>query len=158
MAASAHDILIFEIAGRRYGLPALDVQELVRAVAIRPLPQAPAIVEGIINLRGQIVAVLDIRARFRLPAKALEPADYLVIARVGERCVALRVDRALELVRLEADELEDARRVVPGAEYVTWVARGSSDLVLIHDLRTFLSRAEAAALDVSLAASERGTP
>jgi purine-binding chemotaxis protein CheW len=156
MVAGDLEILIFEVGGQRYGLPARDVQEVVRAVAMQPLPKAPAVVEGVINLRGQVVPVLDIRARFRLPAKALAPSDHLVIAWVGERRVALRVDRAVDLVRCRAADVEDARVVLPGVEYVSWVARGPHQLVLIHDLRTFLSRAEATALTASLQAGEGG--
>jgi purine-binding chemotaxis protein CheW len=156
MAANDLEILIFEVGGQRYGLPCADVQELVRAVAIVPLPKAPDIVEGIINLRGRVVPVLDIRARFGLPPKALEPADHLVVALAGERRVALRVDRAVDVVQVATSDLEDARGAVPGVEYVTWVAKGANNLVLIHDLRTFLSRAEAAALEASLQTSEGG--
>ncbi len=151
------EVLVFEIGGQRYALPAADVREIVRAVAITPLPRAPAIVEGVINLRGTIVPVLDLRSRFRLPAKALEPADHLIVARAGERLVALRVDRALELVELNAADVEEARGLVPGAEYIAWVARLPENLVLIHDLRTFLSRAEAQALEEALPAAGPGT-
>jgi purine-binding chemotaxis protein CheW len=158
MAVHDLEILVFDIGGQRYGLPAKDVLELLRAVAIVPLPQAPAIVEGIINLRGSLVPVLDIRSRFRLPAKPLEPSDHLVVALAGDRRVALRVDRALDLVRVHGDDIEDARGVVPGVEYVSWVAKQPNELVLIHDLRTFLSRAEGAALERSLLASPGESP
>ena len=155
------EVVVFEIGGQLYGLPASDVRELLRAVAIVPLPRAPAVVEGVINLRGQVVPVLDIRSRFRLPPRPLAPADHLIIARAGERLVALRVDRATDLVRLRTADVEDAKGLVPGAEYVAWVAKVPDNLVLIHDLRTFLSRAEAAALDEALpapAAAQGGPP
>src|SRR5436309_14010618 len=71
------EVLIFEVGSQRYGLPAAGVRELVRAVTVTPLPRAPAIVEGVIDLRGTIVPVLDIRARFRLPAKPPEPPHHL---------------------------------------------------------------------------------
>jgi purine-binding chemotaxis protein CheW len=147
-------VLVFEVGGRRYGLPAEDVQELLRAVSIIPLPKAPGVIEGIINLRGRIVPVLDVRSRFRLPARPLEPSDHFIVARAGERVVALRVDRAVDLLRLEADDVEEAGAVVPGAEYVSWVVRLPHDLVLIHDLRTFLSDEESAALDAAAAPTE----
>jgi purine-binding chemotaxis protein CheW len=146
----ALEILLFELSGQRYGLVSSDVQELLRAVAMVPLPQSPAVVEGIINLRGSIVPVLDIRARFRLPAKPPEHTDHLVVACLGQRRVALRVDRVLDLVQLEAAEIEDAKGIVPGMEYVTWIAKPSSDIVLIHDLRTFLSQTEAVTLEEAL--------
>jgi hypothetical protein len=88
-------ILVFEIGGRRFGLPAAEVRELLRAVTILPLPLAPDVVEGIINVRGTVVPVLDIRARLRLPAKAAEPSDHLIVVEPGGRPVVLRIDRAL---------------------------------------------------------------
>ena len=161
---SQREVLVFDLGGRRYGLPAADVRELVRAVAIVPLPGAPSVVEGVINVRGRVVPVLDVRARLRLPAKPVEPADHLVVARAGERLVALRVDRATDLVRLDAADVEEARGLVPGLEYVGWVARLPDDVLLIHDLGTFLSRAESARLEEALPSGgppggeERGLP
>jgi purine-binding chemotaxis protein CheW len=140
------DVVVFEVAGQFYGLPASDVRELVRAVAIVPLPRAPDIVEGVINLRGTVVPVLDIRSRFRLPGKPLHPDDHLVVATAGEYLVAIRADRAVNLVRLDSAHLDEAKGLVPGVEYVAWVARLPNNLVLIHDLRTFLSRGESADL------------
>ena len=135
------EVVVFEVGGQRYGLPASDVRELQRAATLTPLPRAPAIIEGVVNLRGTIVPVLDIRARFRLPARPIAHTDHLIFAQAGERLVALRVDRAIDLIRLDAADVEDARTAVPGVEYVSWVAKLPHSLVLIHDLRTFLSRA-----------------
>jgi purine-binding chemotaxis protein CheW len=140
------EVLTFEVGGRRYGLPAADVRELLRAVAVVPLPGAPPIVEGVINVRGRIVPVLDVRARLRLPPKPVEPADHLIVARAGGRLVALRVDHATDLVRLDAADVEEARGLVPGLEHGGWVARLPDDVLLIHDLGTFLSQAESALL------------
>ncbi len=143
-------VLVFEVGERRYGLPTTDVRELLRAVTVVPLPGAPAIVEGVINVRGNVIPVLDIRARFRLPPRAATHTDHLIVASIGDRRVALRVDRAIELVQCAASDVEDARGVVPGVEYVAGVAKLPDGLVLIHDLRTFLSAAEATALAASL--------
>jgi purine-binding chemotaxis protein CheW len=157
------EVLVFELADRRYGLPAADVRELVRAVAVRPLPGAPPAVEGVINVRGRVVPVLDVRARLRLPAKPLEPSDHLIIARAGERLVALRVDRATDLVRVDAGDVEEVRDLVPGLESVGWVARLPDDVLLVHDLGTFLSQVDSARLDDAAPAAgpvreERGRP
>jgi purine-binding chemotaxis protein CheW len=150
------EVLVFELGGQRYGVPVAAVREVVRAVTIVPLPRAPAVIEGIVNFRGTIVPVLDVRRRFRLPARPAEHTDHLVVARAGRRLVALRVDRAVDLVRLGGTDVEEARGSVPGAEYVAWVAKLPDDLVLIHDLETFLSRAEAETLDEALAPPAAG--
>jgi purine-binding chemotaxis protein CheW len=154
MAADELELLLFTVAEQRYALPARDVEEVVRAVASVPLPKAPAVIEGIINLRGAVVPVLDLRVRFRLPPRAVQPADHLIIARAGRRRVALRVDRALELARLAAEPAPE----VQGADYVSGVVMRSDGLVLIHDLRTFLSSAEAATLEEALTSSAGGPP
>lgn len=145
------DALVFEISGQRYALRASDVREIVRAVTVTPLPAAPAIVEGVINFRGRLAAVLDVRRRFRLPEKGLSHTDHFVVAQVGPRLVAVRADRALDLVRFDPARIDDAHPAVPGVGHVAGVVRSDDGLVLIHDLRTFLSETEASSLDGALA-------
>ena len=153
MAQELREILVFETAGQRYGLAAADVREVLRAVLPTPIPNAPSIIEGVIDLRGTIVPVLDIRRRFRLPARPIEHTDHLIVARAGERLVALHADRAVELARLEASAVEQTENVLPGADYVAQIARFPDGLVLIHDLQSFLSAAEGEALSTALDAS-----
>lgn len=145
------DLLLFELGGRRFALPAADVREIVRAVALVALPSGPPIVEGIIDVRGQVVPVLDIRKRFRVPPKALDPGEHFVLASAGARLVALRVDAVLDLAQVRRADIEDARDVLPFSEHVAGVAKLPDGLVLIHDLKTFLSQGEAAALSAALA-------
>ena len=142
---------MFELAGQRHAIDAGVVRELVLAVSVVPLPRAPEIVEGIIDVRGTLVPVLDLRRRFALPPRPPHHADHLILARAGERPVALRCDRATGLLRLAPGQIEDVRRAVPGAGHLAGVTRLPDGLVLIHDLRTFLSLDEGAALDGALA-------
>jgi purine-binding chemotaxis protein CheW len=147
------EVLVFEVGGQLYGVAALDVREIVRATAIVPLPRAPAIVEGVINVRGSVIPVLDIRQRFRVAAKKLSPSDHFVLAFAAEYVVALRVDRVVELQRFRASDIAEANAVLPYSEYLAGVAKLSNGLVLLHDVRTFLSQGETAALEVPLAAA-----
>jgi purine-binding chemotaxis protein CheW len=142
--------LVFMLAAERFALPLRDVHQVLRAVAIRSLPQAPEIVEGLIDLRGELVPVLDLRARFALSKKALAPSDHLLIAQAGARKVALRVDQALGLERLTSVDPERAPNLPRGLGLVAGVASTADGLVLIHDLRAFLSEAEALELDHAL--------
>jgi purine-binding chemotaxis protein CheW len=150
------EVLIFDVGGQRYGLPSNVVDEVVRAVTVVPLPKAPAIVEGVIDVRGALVPVLDIRRRFRLAPKPLEHTDHLVLAWAGPRRVAIRADRALDLLHIDVARIEDAKASLPATEYVMGVAKLEDGLVLIHDLETFLSRAEDEALDDALSAAGGG--
>jgi len=101
--AKGREVLVFEMGGRRFGLPVLGVKELLRAVTAVPLPAAPAVVEGVINYRGVVVPVLDLRGRLGLPARPVEPADLLIIAEPGDGggLLALRVDKAFGIVTAE---------------------------------------------------------
>ena len=151
-ASPAREVLVFEVGGQRYALPTADVCELVRAVAITPVPGAPAVIEGVVDVRGRVLPVLDVRARFRLPAKALDPSDHFIVASAGTRGVILRVDRATHLALLDEASVQSPQTQGPGAAYLAGVARLEGGLVLIHDLTTFLSSAEADSLDEALSA------
>lgn len=151
---STRQVLLCTVEGQRYALPAEDVRELVRAVRLTPLPYAPAVVEGLLNLRGELLPVLDVRRRFRLPPLPLSPAHHLVVLRAGPRSVALRVDRAEALLSLEPEALDTSPASLPGVGYVAGALKLVDGLVLLHDVRTFLSEAESLALEEALARQE----
>jgi purine-binding chemotaxis protein CheW len=143
-------LLTFELDEQRFGLPMADVQEVVRVAAFARLPKAPQVIEGVLNFRGSAVPVLDIRARFGLPPRAVRTSDHLVVARAGKRMAAIRVDRVTELIEAPAKDIADVTTVTPHSGYVAGVLKLPGDIILIHDLSTFLSAAEAADLDRSL--------
>ena len=148
-------LLTFEVAGRQLALPAGVLLELTRAVAITPLPKAPPIVEGVINFRGVLVPVLDIRQRLGHPARALAPDQHFILARSGPRAVALRVDRVLELVSVADEAVESAAPVVSGLEHVAGLAKVSDGVLVIQDLERFLTLDEAREVDAAVAGSAR---
>jgi purine-binding chemotaxis protein CheW len=143
-------LVTFEVAGNRYALPAAGVRELLRAVLPSPLPKAVPFVEGVIDVRGTIVPVVEIRSRFGLPPKALAPSDHLILSDAGDRVVALRVDRVLDLVELDTADVTSVERQVPTARHIEGVARLPEGLAVIYDLSTFLSAAERDALDLAI--------
>jgi len=83
-------------------------------VTVVPLPKAPAIIEGVINVRGHIVPVVDIRKRSRLPTNAAESTDHIILAWAGKQLVALRVDRATDLLELVSAMLRKQVVLYPG--------------------------------------------
>src|SRR5262245_6063358 len=97
VSAETLEVLVVASDGGTLALPSSDVVEVVRAVAVTPLPKAPAIVEGVMNVRGKVVPVINVRARLGLSAREIAPSDHFVIARVAGREVALHVDQALSL-------------------------------------------------------------
>ncbi len=145
-------LLSFSLDGHRYGVPANAVNEIIRAVAITPLPGSPDVIEGIIDVRGAIVPVFNLRARFALPHKPLEPSDQFVLAQTSARVAALHVDQVADLVDVDDGAASDAARQVPHAPHIAGVATLPDGLVLIHDVETFLSHAESETLAAALAA------
>lgn len=161
-AAGSHEtatvpLLAFDLADRRLAIRALDILEVIRAVEIARLPKAPRIVEGVINVRGTLVPVVDVRARFGLPPSPVAPEQHFIVARAGPRSVALRVDRAVDVMGVPAAAIENARDVGPGMEYVAGIAKLPDGLLVIHDLERFLSLDEGDAVDAALDRA-RGRP
>ena len=148
---NASEVLLFDVAEQRYGIPVVDIVELIRAVAVTPLPNGPRVTLGVINLRGRVVPLFDLRLRFGRTAPPLEPTDHFVIARAALRIVALRADHVRELVTLAEDDIQTTARVVSGTHHVAGIARLPDGVVFLQDLSTFLSEAEAATLDLAMA-------
>lgn len=134
----------------RFALPLEQVRETVRAVAITPLAGAPGVIEGIINVRGTVTPVLDLRARFHLPQREITVNDHLILASAGGRQVALRVDRVLGIQTVPDGTLSAASTSEPAFAHLSGVARLPDGMVLIGDLEAFLSQGESEALAAAL--------
>ena len=147
-------LLVFLLEGQRYALPLGTVERIVQAAEITPLPQAPPIVLGALDVAGTILPVLNVRRRFRLPERDIHPSDHFLLARAGDRTVALLIDAAADVIELSRTQIIPADAVAPGLEHIQGVARMSDGLILIHDLESFLSLDEAAALDRAMNAQE----
>ena len=99
------------IRDRSYGFPVLNVREIIRLCPITPVPQMPAHVKGVINLRGTVIAVLDLRAKFQLPAKDYGERSCIIVVQVaapsgGNTLMGAIVDAVEEVVQLTADDIE----------------------------------------------------
>lgn len=119
-------------------------------VAITPLPKAPDIVLGVVNIQGRLIAVINMRRRFCLPEREIILTDQLVVAHTARRPVALVADAVLGVIACSAQELIAAEHIVPGVEYLTGLIKLEDGLILIHDLDKFLSLEEEDLLDHAL--------
>lgn len=146
---ASHVVLVVDVGGHRSGLPAEVVQELQRMVAVVPLPGAPVVVDGVIDVRGAVVPVIDMRARFGLSRRPPAPSEHLVLIQAGDRSVALRVDRVLDLVEIASGAVASASGL-PRGPHLRGVTRLADGLLLIHDVEAFLSDHEAALLEDAL--------
>lgn len=145
-----HHFVEFVLDHETYAVRLSVVQRVTHAVAVTHLPKAPTIVLGIINVRGAILPVIDIRKRFKLPEKALELRAHMIIANTSNRVVVLPVDSTLGVAQYPEDSIVSPDQIVPQIQYVQGVAKLHNGLVVIHDLDTFLSLDEQKALDDAL--------
>ncbi len=145
-----HQLVVFTLDERNYALHLSAVERVIRAVDVTPLPKAPAVVFGVMNVQGQLVPVVDIRKRFRLPERDMRLSDRLIIAHTSKRAVALIVDSVSGMLEISEERIVAAKRILPTIEYVEGVVKLDDGLILIHDLDQFLSLDEEQALDEAI--------
>ncbi len=143
-------VVVFRLDQVRFAVPLDAVQEVVPTVALTPLPSAPEVVMGIFSLRGDIVAVLDMRCRLGFPAKPLAVDQHFLVCHDGQRRIALRVDYVEELTRLDRAAIQPAERVADEVRQIAGIVQLDDGMILIHDLPQFLSSSEAVQLEAAL--------
>lgn len=133
----------FTVADEVYALNVLDVQEVLRAAEITPIPGAHPAIRGIINLRGNVVTILDARVFFSLPEKPFDDDSRIMVVelRTGE-VAGIVVDSVAEVITLDEDDVNDAKRTTSdeGSEHILGVVPQSSDkgndkLIILVDLK-----------------------
>ena len=132
------------------------MQRVVRAVEVTPLPKAPLIVLGVINVQGQIIPVFNLRERFSLKQREIEPSNQFIIATTRTRVVALVVDTVVGVIERLENEILAPASILSDMEYVEGVTKFEDGIVFIHDLGGFLSLDEANQLDQALKNSQDG--
>lgn len=145
---ATRQLLVVEVAGHRCGLPAAAVVEVHAAVELVPLPDAPEVVVGLVNRRGQALPVLDLRRRLGLSSRPTELDDRLVVLRLPERLVALQVDAAVDVLTVSDAAVDEA--VTAQATRTRGAALLDDGLLVVLDLAAFLADDEAAELEAAL--------
>lgn len=143
-------LVVFRLDQRRFALPLTVVERVVRAVEVTPLPKAPAIVLGAINVQGRVLPVLNVRRRFLMPDREIDSADWFLLAHTARHTVVLVVDESEGVVARPQVDITLSTQIIPGLDQFPGVVRLDDGLVLIHDLERFLSLSEARALDQAM--------
>ena len=133
-AAAATQLVVFRIDKSEYALPVSNVGEILRMVAIAPVPEAPEWLPGVINLRGKVIPVINLRKRLGLPEVEVGLNTPIVVAEHEGQMVGLVADAVTELLTVAADSVEPPDARVGSANAVEAVARSGERLILIFDL------------------------
>ncbi len=139
--AVEEQLVIFELANEVYGVDISRVQEIIRMTTITQLPRAPEFVEGVINLRGKVIPVVDLDKRFGLEMTERTKSSRIVVVDVGEHTIGMVVDAVSEVLRVPADAVEPPSPVVTTIEsdYIRGIAKLESRLIILLDLDKVLS-------------------
>jgi purine-binding chemotaxis protein CheW len=143
-------IVVFTLDELLYALPLPTVVKVIHAVEIRHLPEAPEIISGIINVKGRIIPVADIRKRFGLEEREIDPDDRIIIADTGKRHIAILVDTVTGIRDLAPRQMAVTKETLPFAEHLRGVAKIDDELILIYNLEQFLNLDEEKELEQAL--------
>jgi len=135
----------FRLENEKYGVNVLYVKEVLRESEIAPVPGAPDFVLGIINLRGNVVTVIDTRKRFGLALKEMDESSRIVIIEMNEQVVGMVVDSVAEVMDLDTDEVELAPNVGndESSKYIQGVSHQDDELLILVDLEKLMDIGQA---------------
>lgn len=141
-------LVTFSIGEEEFGVDILKVQEIIRTMEITKVPRAQDFVEGVINLRGKVIPIIDLRRRFGLPSKAHDKYTRIIVIEINNMIVGFVVDSVSEVLRIPAGTVEPPPAVVAGmdSEYISGVGKLHDRLLILLDLDKLLSGADIEAL------------
>jgi purine-binding chemotaxis protein CheW len=134
-------IVGFNVGRETYGIPISSLHEIVRVPEITAVPDAPAYLEGVINLRGKIVSVIDLRKRFGKPTTALDRHSRILVVEHRGRLAGMIVDSASEVIKIPDTEVESAPTMMRdgGLDCVTGLGKYKGRLIILLDIDKVLS-------------------
>ena len=134
-------VVSFDIGTEEYAVDILEVQEIIRMVEITPVPKAPYYVEGVINLRGKVIPIVDLRLRFGLSAAERTKETRIVVVDVSRIILGLVVDSVSEVIRIPSSLIEPPPNGKQGgAEFHKGVGRVDGRLLILLDLNRLLGQ------------------
>ncbi|HZY74585.1 MAG TPA: chemotaxis protein CheW [Edaphobacter sp.] len=144
--------LIFHLSGEEFAIPVLDVREIIGIQAITSVPQTPAYVRGVINLRGKVIPVIDLRMKFSLPELEYTQRTCIIVVNVrgneGPLVMAIVVDGVAEVLNIAGGDIEDTPMFGDGTEtkYLLGVAKIEGKVKILLDIHRVLTTQEMAGM------------
>ncbi len=139
-------LVIFRLAGEEFGLEISQVREIIRMQGVTPMPKAPDFIEGVINLRGQIIAVIDLAKRFGLSQTKRTDKSRIVVVEFTGNSIGLIVDEVPEVRRLSQEDIESTPEMLQSqihSDFIKGVGKMGERLIILLDVDKTLTREEA---------------
>lgn len=140
--------LTFRLAGEEYGLEILRVREIIGMMDITPVPRTPTFVLGVINLRGKVIPVTDLRQKFSMPAAERTPLSCIIVADVGKIEMGILVDSVSEVLNIDAERIDEppAFGLEVNTDFILGMGKTSERVTILLDISKVITGDEAAAL------------
>jgi purine-binding chemotaxis protein CheW len=137
-------VVSFHLGSEEYGVDISQVQEIIRMVEITHVPRAPHFMEGVINLRGQLIPIIDLRTRFSMPRAEHTKSTRIVVTEIGSKRVGIVVDSVSEVINIPLESVEPAPDMIAGVgtEYIQGVGKVGERLIILLDLTMVISGEE----------------
>src|SRR5579883_1581634 len=142
-------VVSFRLGNEEYGVDISQVQEIIRMVEITHVPRAPKFMEGVINLRGQLIPIIDLRTRFGMQKIDATKSTRIIVTEIGNKRVGIVVDSVSEVLNIPIENVEDAPEMIAGVgtEYIQGVGKMGDRLIIMLDLTMVISGEEKRELD-----------
>ena len=153
-------LVVFDLASESYGVDINVVQSIIQMQEITRIPRTPEFVDGVINLRGKIIPVVDSRKRFGLEEGERNSDNRIVVASIGGQDIGMVVDAVSEVLRISMDAVEPPSTLITSADsdYIRGIAKVEDRLVILLDLeKVFTGQEKTALMEVALADGELAT-
>lgn len=134
-------LVSFKVCNEEFGIDILQVQEIIRMLPITIMPAAPHFVKGVIDLRGEVIPIIDMRKRFRLPPIPYDNETRIIVVHTHEFTVGFIVDAVCEVIRISESAIEKPPAVVDGdsANYIKGVSKLEKGLLILLDLNSLIN-------------------
>jgi len=132
-------MVVMAIEGEEYGVPIHRVREILRMQPVGRVPGAPDHIRGVINVRGQVMAVVETRTLLGLPALTPTPASRILVVEIGDRVTGLLVDSVSQVLRIPEENVTSGGEVMTtAADYIRGMARWEERMIILLDLEKAL--------------------
>lgn len=137
-------VVSFNLRGEEYAVEITKVKEIILLEGVTKVPQMPGFIEGIINLRGTVIPVIDLRKRFGLPSPEADDHTRIVVTRMGNRIVGLIVDSVSQVMKIPQANIQPPPDTIAGlaGEYLTGVGKVDERLIILLDIEKIMSADE----------------
>jgi len=137
-------LVSFKLGKEEFGVDILKVQEINRMLQITDMPNSPDFVEGIVNLRGRIIPVIDLKKRLKMKEKEYDNSTRIIVVELAGKTIGFIVDEVSEVLRIESNITEAPPDMVAGinSDYITAVAKLEDRLLILLDLNKVLTQEE----------------